>query len=176
MRKDVKAIGTKLQEIAKNVTTGGEYLPIGELSGFPVLVKTEALEKDSQELKQNHFFIEGVFKYTYNNGQIAMSDHKAVALNFLNALERIPKLIEQYRAQNATLERDIPALQEVVNGTWRKEEDLKKLKSEFLLKITRRFVFRRMLGKYHYQINVLLINTFYCEKYIINLTIYTNWY
>jgi hypothetical protein len=59
-----------------------------------------------------------------------MADHKAAALNFLNALERIPKLIEQYRTQNITLERDIPTLQEIVNGTWKKEEDLKKLKSE----------------------------------------------
>jgi len=127
---DVKDVGMKLQEIAKNVTTGGEYMPIGELYGFPILVKTEATEKDAQEQKQNRFFIEGAFKYTYNNGLIAMSDHKAAALNFLNALERIPKLIEQYKTQNTTMERDIPTLQEVVNGTWRKEEDLKKLKSE----------------------------------------------
>lgn len=126
----VKSVGTKLQEIAKNITTNGEYMPIGELYGFPVLVKTEATEKDTQEQKQNRFFIEGAFKYTYNNGQIAMSDHKAAALNFLNTLKRIPKLIEQYRIQNVTMERDVPTLQEVVNGTWRKEEDLKKLKSE----------------------------------------------
>lgn len=98
--------------------------------GFPILVKTGATEKDTQEQKQNRFFIEGAFKYTYNNGLIAMSDHKAAAMNFLNALERIPELIEQYRTQNRTMERDVPTLQEVVNGTWRKEEDLKKLKSE----------------------------------------------
>lgn len=127
---DVKSVGTKLQEIAKNITTNGEYMPIGELYGFPVLVKTEATEKDAQELKLNRFFIEGAFKYTYNNGQIAMSDHKAAALNFLNALERIPKLIEQYRSQNVTMERDIPTLHEIINGTWKKEEELKKLKSE----------------------------------------------
>ena len=127
---DVKSVGTKLQEIAKNVTTNGEYMPIGELYGFPVLVKTETTEKNTQEQKQNRFFIEGAFKYTYNNGLIAMSDHKAAALNFQNALERIPKLIDQYKTQNVTMERDIPTLQEVVNGTWRKEEDLKKLKSE----------------------------------------------
>ncbi len=127
---DVKSVGTKLQEIAKNVTTNGEYMSIGELYGFPVLVKTETTEKDEQEQKQNRFFIEGAFKYTYNNGQIAMSDHKAAALNFLNALERIPKLIDQYRKQNVTMERDVPTLQQVVNGTWKKEEDLKKLKSE----------------------------------------------
>jgi N12 class adenine-specific DNA methylase len=127
---DVRSVGIKLQQITKNVTTGGEYLPIGELYGFSVLVKTETKETDEQELKQNRFFIEGAFKYTYNNGQVAMSDHKAAALNFLNALERIPKLIEQYRTQNVTMERDVPTLQEVINGTWRKEEVLKKLKSE----------------------------------------------
>ncbi|MBV5283821.1 MAG: DNA methylase [Paludibacter sp.] len=127
---DVKSVGTKLQEIAKNITTNGEYMPIGELYEFPILVKTETTENDAQEQKQNRFFIEGAFKYTYNNGLIAMSDHKAAALNFLNALERIPKLIEQYRTQNVTMERDVPTLQEVVNNTWRKEDDLKKLKSE----------------------------------------------
>ena len=127
---DMKSVGGKLQEIFKNATTGGEYMSIGELYGFSVLVKTETTVKEGQEVKQNRFFIEGAYKYTYNNGQIAMADHKAAALNFLNALERIPKLIEQYRAQNTLLERDLPTLQEVVNGTWRKEEDLKKLKSE----------------------------------------------
>ncbi|MDD4993619.1 MAG: N-6 DNA methylase [Paludibacter sp.] len=127
---NVKNIGGKLQEIAINANTGGEYISIGELYGFPVLVKTEIIGKDEDEIKQNRFFIEGAYKYTYNNGQIAMSDQKAAALNFLNALERIPKLIEQYKTQNVTLERDIPTLQEIVNGTWKKEENLKKLKIE----------------------------------------------
>jgi len=127
---DSKSIGTRLQEIAKNATTGGEYLPIGELYGFPLLVKTEASVKEGVEVKQNRFFIEGAYKYTYNNGQIAMSDTKAAATNFLNALERIPKLIEQYKAQNVTYERDIPILQETIGGTWRKEDELKQLKSE----------------------------------------------
>jgi len=127
---DAKSVGTKLQEIAKNATTGGEYLPIGELYGFSVLVKTETTVIETQEQKQNRFFIEGAYKYSYNNGQIAIADQKAATLNFLNALERIPKLIEQYKTQNVTLERDIPTLQEIVDGTWKKEGDLKNLKSE----------------------------------------------
>jgi hypothetical protein len=32
--------------------------------------------------------------------------------------------------QNIILERDLPSLQEVVNATWKKEDDLEKLKSE----------------------------------------------
>jgi hypothetical protein len=127
---DVKSIGGKLQEIAINTNTDGEYISIGELYEFPILVKTEIIGKGEEEMKQNRFFIEGAYKYTYNNGQIAMSNQKAVALNFLNALERIPKLIEQYKVQNVTLERDIPTLIEVVSGIWKKEDELKKLKSE----------------------------------------------
>ncbi|WP_337757960.1 helicase-related protein [Alistipes finegoldii] len=127
---DHKSIGTRLQEIAKNATTGGEYLRIGELYGFPILVKTEPVVKDGVESKQNRFFVEGAFKYTYNNGQVAMTDTKAAAMNFLNALERIPKLVEQYKAQNVTYERDIPILQQTVGGVWKKEDELKQLKSE----------------------------------------------
>lgn len=74
--------------------------------------------------------MEGAFKYTYNNGQIAMVDTKATSMNFLNALERIPKLVEQYKVQNVTYERDIPILQETVGGVWRKEDELKALKAE----------------------------------------------
>ena len=127
---DHKSVGTRLQEIAKNATTSGEYLRIGELYGFPILVKTEPLLKDGKETKQNRFFVEGAFKYTYNNGQVAMADTKAAASNFLNALERIPKLVEQYREKNIEYERDIPILQQTVGGVWKKEDELKQLKSE----------------------------------------------
>ncbi len=82
------------------------------------------------EVRQNRFFVEGEFKYTYNNGQVAMADTKAAALNFLNALERIPKLVEQYREKNVEYERDIPILQQTVGGVWKKEDELKQLKSE----------------------------------------------
>jgi len=127
---DHKSVGTRLQEIAKNATTDGEYVRIGELYGFPLLVKTEPIVKDGVKSKLNRFFVEGEFKYTYNNGQIAMSDTKAASMNFLNALERIPRLVEQYRAKNVEYERDIPILQETVGGTWKKEEELKALKAE----------------------------------------------
>ena len=127
---DEKTIGKHLQEIAKSATTGGEYLHIGELYGFPILVKSEAVIKEGIESRQNRFFIEGTFKYTYNNGQIAMADTKAAATNFLNALERIPKLIEQYKEKNVVYERDLPILQATVNSEWKKEDELKALKLE----------------------------------------------
>jgi len=51
---------------------------------------------------------------------------------FLNALNRIPKLMEQYRTENANIEKDLPTLREVVGGTWKKEEELNLFKSEMV--------------------------------------------
>lgn len=126
---DVKTIGARLQYINDKARTEGQYKPIGELYGFQLLVKTEASMKDGFNFTQNRFFVGGEYKYSYNNGNIA-TDPKLASLNFLNALERIPKYIEQYQSANARLEQDIPVLQQVVNDSWKKEDELKKLKSE----------------------------------------------
>lgn len=131
--KDQKELGLKLQEIAKTMRTDDAYVRIGELYHFPILVKTEQVRKDSREEAVNRFFIEGACKYTYNNGQLAMSDTKAAALNFLHALEKIPDLIKHYKTENAILEKDIPILKEVVSAIWKKEDELKQLKSEVVV-------------------------------------------
>ena len=127
---DEKAIGKRLQEIAKNATTGGQPKRIGELYGFPVKVVSERTLSDGLEFIDNRFFVEGNYKYTYNNGHLAMADTHAAAVNFLNALEKIPSVIEQYRAKNETLEQEIPQLREIAGKTWKKEDELKQLKSE----------------------------------------------
>ena len=127
---DEKAIGKRLQEIAKNATTGGQPKRIGELYGFPVKVVSERTLSEGLEFTGNRFFVEGNYKYTYNNGHLAMADTHAAAVNFLNALEKIPSVIEQYKAKNETLEREIPQLQEIAGKTWKKEDELKQLKSE----------------------------------------------
>lgn len=59
-----------------------------------------------------------------------MADPIAAARNFLNALEKIPSTIDQYKAKNEALERDIPQLQEIAGKVWKKEDELKQLKSE----------------------------------------------
>lgn len=51
------------------------------------------------------------------------------ARNFLNALERIPSIIDQCKAKNEVLERGIPQLQEISGKVWKKEDELKHLKS-----------------------------------------------
>ena len=59
-----------------------------------------------------------------------MADTHAAANNFLNALERIPGIIDQYREKNGILEKEIPRLQEITGKEWKKEDKLKRLKTE----------------------------------------------
>ena len=127
---DEKVIGKRLQEIAKNATTGGLYTQVGELYGFPIKVVSERILKEGLEFTDNRFVVEGNYKYTYNNGHLAMADPLAAARNFLNAMERIPSIIDQYKAKNEVLEREIPQLQEIAGKVWKKEAELKQLKSE----------------------------------------------
>ena len=127
---DEKVIGKRLQEIAKNATTGGLYKPVGELYGFPIKVVSERILKEGLEFTDNRFVVEGNYKYTYNNGHLAMADPVAAARNFLNALERIPSIIDQYKAKNEVLEKEVPQLQEIAGKEWKKEDELKQLKSE----------------------------------------------
>ena len=127
---DEKTIGKRLQEIARNATTGGQYKRVGELYGFPIEVVSERTLKDGLEFCDNRFVVAGNYRYSYNNGHLAMADSHAAAMNFLNALERIPGIIDQYRKKNEVLEWEIPQLQEIAGKTWKKEDELKQLKSE----------------------------------------------
>ena len=127
---DEKVLGKRLQEIAKNATTGGLYKAVGELYGFPIKVVSERTLKEGLEFTDNRFVVEGNYKYTYNNGHLAMADPVAAARNFLNAMEKIPSIIDQYKSKNEVLEKEIPQLQEIAGKVWKKEDELKQLKSE----------------------------------------------
>ena len=132
---DTKVLADKLQQINENATTHGEHYPIGELYGFKLLVKTEQSGKMEdgifREMNENRFFIEGDgnVKYSYNNGYIA-KDPKLAVNYFINALDKIPSLIEKYEKENQKISVDIPVLEEISKSTWRKEKELQELKSE----------------------------------------------
>ena len=119
-----------MQEIAKNATTGGQYVRVGELYGFPIKVISETSLASGLATIENRFVIEGHYKYTFNNGHLAMADPKAAATNFLHALEKIPGIIAQKKEKNEVLAKDIPQLQELAGKVWKKENELKQLKSE----------------------------------------------
>ena len=128
---DVKAVAARLQEIAEKVRTEGAYHKIGELYGFPVMVKTESTAKDLFDCSVNRFFVQGrsgIF-YTYNNGRLA-AEPKLACLNFLNALERIPKVIETHERELVKMKEQIPVFEAAASGVWRKEDELRKLKRD----------------------------------------------
>ena len=127
---DEESIGKQLQKIAKEQNTKGEYRRVGEIHGFPILMCSEPLDKEGLGMFQNKFCVEGNYKYRYNNGFIALADPLAAARNFINSLERIPQTIERYKEKNAVLEKDIPQLKEIAGKQWKKEDELKGLKSE----------------------------------------------
>lgn len=128
---DPKELGKKLHEISDNARTDGDYLQVGTLYDFKVLVKSEPSMKDGFDLVDNRLLIEGDsgIKYSHNNGNIAV-DPKLAAMNPLNALDKLPKLIEKYKESIKQDGVDIPVLKEIVKGTWSKEHELRELKGE----------------------------------------------
>ncbi len=128
---DPKLIGRQLNHIATTARTGGELQPIGSLYGFDLLVKSETTEKDGFDLTQNRFYARGEadYLYSYNHGNIA-ADPRLASLNFIHALSTIETVLENFKKKNEELAKDIPTLQSVVEGTWRKESELAALRAQ----------------------------------------------
>ena len=128
---DIKAIAARLQEIDEKARTKGEYNKIGEIYGFSIMVKTESTSKDLFDCSVNRFFVKGheSIYYTYNNGKLA-SDPKLACQNFINALERIPKVIESHEKEMEKVTADKDVYITIANSSWKKEDELRSLKSE----------------------------------------------
>ncbi len=95
------------------------------------MVKTESSSQNLFDLSVNRFFVkgEGSIYYTYNNGKLA-NDPKLACLNFFNALERIPKVIESHEKEIAKVSANKEVYNAIVNSSWKKEEELRALKGE----------------------------------------------
>lgn len=128
---DVKVLAAKLQEISNKARTNGEYHQIGEIYGFQVVVKSEASQKDMFDFVDNRFMVKGMgnIYYTHNNGHLA-NDPKLACMNFLSALEKIPKVIENHERELEKVKRDVETYKAIASGEWKKEGELRKLKSE----------------------------------------------
>ena len=127
---NLEVIGKHLQRMAKTERTDGEYKEIGAIYGFPIKVVSETSFESGLPFVDNRFVVENHYKYQYNNGHLAKSDPIAAANNFLNALQKIPSYIEQYDSRCRTLEKEIPQLQEIASKVWKREDELKGLKTE----------------------------------------------
>ncbi len=127
---NLEVIGKQLQRMAKTERTDGEYKEIGAIYGFPIKVVSETSFDGGLSFVDNRFVVEGHYKYQYNNGHLAKSDPIAAANNFVNALQKIQGYIEQYDSRCRTLEKEIPQLQEIASKVWKREDELKGLKTE----------------------------------------------
>lgn len=128
---DIKVIATRLHEIEEKARTKSEYNKIGEVYGFSIMVKTENSSKELFDCSVNRFLVKGqesIF-YTYNNGKLA-SDPKLACQNFINALERIPKVIETHEKEMAKVSANKEIYTAIANGSWKKEDELRVLKGE----------------------------------------------
>ncbi|WP_443023381.1 hypothetical protein [Sphingobacterium sp.] len=127
----LKEIGATLNKFAATSRTAGAYEEIGSLYGFQILVKTEIREHEDRIERDNRFFIcgEGNIKYTHNNGIMA-NDPERASLNFLNALQKLPGIIQDEQQKINQLKKDQVVLQEIVGGEWNKEKQLTALKTE----------------------------------------------
>ena len=127
---NLEVIGKHLQRMAKTERTDGEYKEIGAIYGFPIKIVSETSFESGLPFVDNRFVVEGHYKYQYNNGHLAKSDPIAAANNFVNALQKIQGYIEQYDSRCRTLEKEIPQLQEIASKVWKREDELKDLKTE----------------------------------------------
>ena len=127
---DLKVIGKKLAELNRTLKCE-DYMKIGSLFDFRILVRSEKNMQDGVDFITNKFMVEGLdgIKYTYNRGHLA-ADPILASQNFIKALDTMPKLMEKHTARCAELSRDIPTLENIVNKTWNKETELKGLREE----------------------------------------------
>lgn len=124
---DLVLTGERLVAIDGNTDTKGEFMKIGSLLDFSILVKTDTM--DNGKYKYNRFYIEGACKYTYNNGNLA-HDPLLAAANFIKALDKIPSLIPKYQSEISQLEKDTAVMQEMVDTPWKKTAELNRLRTE----------------------------------------------
>ena len=127
---DFELLGAKLQQIADKTNTKGQPKEIGEAFGFPIRVCTEEVQKGGLPFLENRFSVQGNYTYRFNNGQMAMKDKDAAATHFLRALEKIPEYIAQYKTRIESQERDLKQLMPTINKEWKKEAELRDLKTE----------------------------------------------
>ena len=129
---NVEILGNRLAAINRNARTEDDYMKIGTLFDFRILVRTERICDGDTQTLQNKFMVEGLdgIKYTYNNGYIA-KDPKLAVMNFINALETHSRHDRETGAgKRYGAVEGHPVLQEIVAASWPKDAEIKRLNEE----------------------------------------------
>ena len=130
---NIEGMGAALQDAGR--TIGNKDRQMGTVYGFPLIVNTvymydEKMKKDVYA--GNTFYVQGHYLYEHNNGKLAMSkDNRLGAVRYgVQALEKIPGIIQQYQKRNEQLAKDIAEYQRIAGKPWGKEDDLKAMKHD----------------------------------------------
>lgn len=123
-----KNLGQQLIEINNNIETGNKLIKIGQLFKFDIAVQSSYNMKNE---RYNSFFVIGGNNklYTHYYGNLGETPETA-ARYFINALEHLPRLMEDTQKKIVSLENDIPVLQKILNDKWNNSVKLQKLKIE----------------------------------------------
>ncbi|WP_025144943.1 helicase-related protein [Pedobacter jeongneungensis] len=105
---------------------------IGTLYGFDLIIKRE----NTYGKYENSLYAENPksgIKYTYNYGIPNLDNPKLAARYFLNAIDRVSNIKEQYQKKIDDAERNLPMLEEIVAKPFEREDELKEMKAQLLV-------------------------------------------
>lgn len=133
---DAELIGNKIIHLYKNWTGQGEEW-IGTLYGFHCYIRQQQESREEKGLfsyrTHNAFYVQhpdGGVKYTFNQGHPTVDNPKLAARHFLNALDRVTRVKENYERELEELNKNIPVLQQLIDKPFEKEAELKGMKQE----------------------------------------------
>lgn len=129
-----KCIGERLLSIDKTARTANCYIPIGDIYGFRILVKTSeaGFDTDGTMTYENRFLVEGTepLKYSFNDGYLNHASPRISGGMLLKALQDIPRHIGDWEKRVADNEVRIEQLADILTAVWPKEDELKKARTE----------------------------------------------
>jgi uncharacterized coiled-coil protein SlyX len=129
-----KCIGERLLSIDKTARTADCYIPIGDIYGFRILVKSRetGYGEDGAMGYENRFFVEGTepLKYSYNDGYLNHVSARISGGMMLKALQELPRRIGDWEKRVADNEVRIEQLADILTAVWPKEDELKKARAE----------------------------------------------
>lgn len=137
---DAEKIGNYIIYLYKNWKPSQEHgsdQKIGSLYGFDCYIRQQQESYEDKGLfayrHRNGFYVQhpdGGIKYTYNQGHPTVDNPKLAARHFINALDRVGKIKEQYQTQLQELHTTIPVLQKIIEKPFEKEDELKTMKQD----------------------------------------------
>ncbi len=114
----------------------GQEPKLGSLYGFDLYVQhhVERSFDTDNSLYERHFNTfyaerpETGIKYTYNQGHPNIDNPKLAARHFLNAIDRVESIKNQYEKKLDDLEKEIPSMEQIVSKPFEKEKELAAMK------------------------------------------------